>query len=260
MSTTTTTTNKINFHIRPAVPSPTNDDAAWIVSAFDSCIPHLKSIGSAGQWGTKPLSVARPGLLQSRIDSIAESHAWALAGKGDPVKVVILEAETSMPGGEEGRVNVGSMTLRGNYFAGYLTQGGRSKSKLREGGQEKETEALLIEGTIKRERERLERGESKGWMYLEVLVTSFDEGAKEFRRGAGAALVQSAVRFAKDELGLERMYVDCWAGNGGRLVRFYEARGFEKVALFTVPLKVDERGDFWEGMFLKMELGSKGEE
>jgi hypothetical protein len=77
------------------------------------------------------------------------------------------------------------------------------------------------------------------------------------------------------------MYVDCWAGNGGRLVRyviscfwsdldnrgwdsgemltedrFYEAQGFQKIDGFVVE-KAD--GQKWPGMFLRMDLGKKFE-
>ena len=44
------------------------------------------------------------------------------------------------------------------------------------------------------------------------------------------------------------MRVDCYAGNGGRLVAFYESCGFTPVGEFTV-------GDGWTGCLLVRDPG-----
>ncbi|KAK4442829.1 hypothetical protein QBC34DRAFT_223737 [Podospora aff. communis PSN243] len=214
------TTITPTFRIRDAVPSPANDDALFIAAAFDSCIPHLATIGSATQWGTEPIS-ERPNFHEQRTSSIAEAAEYLRTGAGKPVRVLIIDAET--PSG--GWVPVGSSTLRGNYFSKYLL------------------EQKHLEHETKRE---------GNWMFLEVLVTSFSEEARPYRKGAGAALVKHAKAWA-EELGMDVMFVDCWAGNEGKLVKFYEAQGFEKVDGFEVE-RPDGR-DPWPGMFLRMDIG-----
>jgi len=74
--------------------------------------------------------------------------------------------------------------------------------------------------------------------YVVALVTSRAARA----RGAGRALLEHAVADAR-ERGVERVRVDCFAGNGGRLVSFYESCGFVTVGEFTV-------GEGWLGKVL----------
>ncbi len=203
------------FLIRDALPAPSNADANFITAAFDSCIPHLAAIGSATQWGTVPLSSTRPGFLDRHIAAIADAERYRLAGAGagspPPVRVLIAEALVPPPpasaGGEGGvewgpsqetvLVPVGAATLRGGYLPGYV----REQEHLRE-----------ITG-------RLLSGEEGGYMFLEILVTAFSEATRGYRKGAGAALVKFAREWAETELGMGAMYVDCWAGNEGKLVR-----------------------------------------
>ena len=90
---------------------------------------------------------------------------------------------------------------------------------------------------------------SANYLYLEIVVTDF-RAANAHRKGAGAALVQHAKAFAK-QLGKEVMYVDCWAENEEKLVKFYEGQGFTRVVDFLVE-RHDSPG--WPGMFLQMEL------
>ena len=198
------------FLIRDALPNPSNTDAKFITAAFDSCIPHLATIGSATQWGTTPLSSARPDFVDRHITAIADAERSRLAGSagGPPVRVLIAEALVPPPaspgtGGGEGSsqetvlVPVGAATLRAGYLPGYV----RDQEHLRE-----------ITG-------RLLRGDEGGYMFLEILVTDFGEATRGHRKGAGAALVKFAREWAERELGMGAMYVDCWAGNEGKLVR-----------------------------------------
>ncbi len=74
-------------------------------------------------------------------------------------------------------------------------------------------------------------------VYVLVLVTAHRPDAK----GAGAFLLDVAVAQADaDGVGLVR--VDCFAGNGGALVRFYESCGFQRLTTFDV--------DGWPGQVL----------
>jgi len=76
-------------------------------------------------------------------------------------------------------------------------------------------------------------------LYVMVLV-----GSREpFARGAGRFLLQVAEQEAL-ERGLGLLRVDCFAGNDGALVRFYESCGFTRTERFTVrdwPGQVLER-------------------
>lgn len=75
-------------------------------------------------------------------------------------------------------------------------------------------------------------------IYVVVLV-----GAHEpFARGAGAQLLDVAADEARAR-GIGRLRVDCYAGNGGALVAFYERCGFRRTETFTV-------GD-WPGQVLE---------
>lgn len=189
------------FRIRDAVPSPSNADAQFITSAFDSCIPHLATIGSASQWGTTPLSSARPDFINRHITAIADAEKYGLTRSGSPVRVLI--AEGILPNGDY--IPVGAATLRGGYFSKYLFE-------------QKHLEEIISKALA---------GERGGFMFLEILVTDFTETTKACRKGAGAALVKHAKGWAK-ELGLGVMYVDCWSGNDGKLVKY--------VIAFPLPL------------------------
>ncbi len=74
-------------------------------------------------------------------------------------------------------------------------------------------------------------------LYVVVLVGSHEP----FARGAGAHLLGRADDAAR-ALGVGLLRVDCFAGNGGALVRFYERCGFAPAGTFSV-------GD-WPGQLL----------
>ncbi|KAK4150902.1 hypothetical protein C8A00DRAFT_45795 [Chaetomidium leptoderma] len=200
------------FRIRDALPCSSNTDAKFITSAFDSCIPHLATIGSATQWGTAPLSSARPNLITRYITAIADAEKYRLTGSGPPVRVLIAEA--LLPSGEY--LPVGAAALRGGYIAQYV----------------------LDQKHLQEVTSRALAGEEGEFMFLETLVTDFSEATKEYRKGAGAALVEYAREWVGKELGMG--------------VMFYEAQGFQRVDGF-VSEKPD--GEKWPGMFLRMELG-----
>lgn len=81
-------------------------------------------------------------------------------------------------------------------------------------------------------------------LYVVVLVGSHEP----FARGAGAHLLTVAEDEARErDLGLLR--VDCFAGNDGALVRFYESCGFTRVETFSV--------DSWPGQLLQRQLARR---
>jgi len=84
-------------------------------------------------------------------------------------------------------------------------------------------------------------GEPEG--YVQVLVTAREHA----RQGVGRALLDHARAEAVSR-GARLLRVDCWAGGGGALVRYYRACGFTP----TVRFRVGE----WEGQLLEQHLES----
>ena len=80
-------------------------------------------------------------------------------------------------------------------------------------------------------------------LYVRALVTSREPAA----RGAGRLLLDHVVVEAAAR-GVPQVRVDCFAGNGGRLVAFYESCGFVSAGDFTV-------GDGWTGRVLVRRVG-----
>jgi len=80
-------------------------------------------------------------------------------------------------------------------------------------------------------------------LYVRALVTSRALPA----RGAGRLLLDHAFALAADA-GLGQVRVDCFAGNDGRLVAFYESCGFVRVGSFT-------HGGTWPGALLVRPVG-----
>ncbi|MET9069305.1 GNAT family N-acetyltransferase [Streptosporangium sandarakinum] len=78
-------------------------------------------------------------------------------------------------------------------------------------------------------------------LYVQVLIND-----RRFHgRGVGAALLERAMTEAA-ELGVSLVRVDCYAGDDGRLVRYYESQGFTRAETFTV-------GE-WPGQILERRL------
>ncbi|WP_018658236.1 GNAT family N-acetyltransferase [Actinomadura flavalba] len=80
-------------------------------------------------------------------------------------------------------------------------------------------------------------------VYVSLLVTDRSRPGG----GAGAALLEHA-RAEAARVGADLLRVDCYAGDDGALVRYYERHGFTRVRPFTV-------GE-WPGQLLQQRLGS----
>lgn len=61
-----------------------------------------------------------------------------------------------------------------------------------------------------------ETDEKEPFVYLAYLISNRHAG--EERKGAGAALIALAKEETR-KVGVKRICLDCWGGNGGRLVR-----------------------------------------
>ncbi|MEV7413645.1 GNAT family N-acetyltransferase [Streptomyces sp. NPDC089919] len=78
--------------------------------------------------------------------------------------------------------------------------------------------------------------------YVRLLVTD----RRQAGRGIGAALLERAAEEAR-RAGVGLLRVDCWAGGGGELVRFYERSGFVRTVSFV-------SGE-WPGQVLARRIG-----
>ncbi|MEV6033984.1 GNAT family N-acetyltransferase [Nonomuraea sp. NPDC052116] len=78
-------------------------------------------------------------------------------------------------------------------------------------------------------------------LYVQVLVTD----RRYHGHGVGRALLDRAATEAA-ERGVGLLRVDCYAGDDGRLVAYYESCGFTRIAPFTV-------GE-WPGMLLQRRI------
>ncbi|OAL47293.1 hypothetical protein IQ07DRAFT_590145 [Pyrenochaeta sp. DS3sAY3a] len=240
------------FHIRT---TPLQTDTPFILEAFDSALPHLASIGSAAQWGTTPRSTQpvfvehvrasvaaaqsasteaavfvaevalTPGLEKSRLDSNLNVEGDGdAAGAGAQAPRVRKDADTPYP-----MLQVAAAALTGEFAAYVLAQ---------------EHLKPLVAGAI----------ESADFLYLSVLVSDFRAG--EMRRGAGGALMAQVRAYARGR-GKRAVWCDCWAGNGGKLVGYYEKLGFVAVGEFAAT---KDDGVVWEGKLLRMDVGGSEED
>lgn len=82
-------------------------------------------------------------------------------------------------------------------------------------------------------------------LYVRLAVTDRASAGQ----GIGAELLDHARALAR-EAGVGLLRVDCFAGNDGALVRYYEKQGFTRDEEFVVPL----RGSEWRGQILSQRL------
>lgn len=177
------------FHIRDA--EAEKQDAQFILAAFDSSLPHLNATGSERQWGTEPLS-AHPSFPGTITSAVEDAETYRRTGEGNLVEVRVAEVDAKpgeFPHVEGARMRVGGIVVKDGWWPAYVAKD--------------EDMAGKIEGV-------------ENWACVYVLISDFRAGAK--RKGAGAALVAEAAERARAR-GKGTLFVDCWAGNGRKLVR-----------------------------------------
>lgn len=79
----------------------------------------------------------------------------------------------------------------------------------------------------------------------ELYIVALIAARRPETRGFGHRLLRHADELAAKR-GISELRVDCWAGGGGKLVRFYESAGYSKHSTFEV------RG--WPGQILTRSL------
>ncbi|KAK6201925.1 hypothetical protein LQW54_009239 [Pestalotiopsis sp. IQ-011] len=223
------------FIIRDDTQSPR--DADFILAAFDGSLPHLASKGSGQQWGARPFS-ERDG-VRDRVESwIAASEASRRGEQGvEPGRLFVAEVELDPSEVTEEGVSVRTDPESGRRLLSVAAAGVR-KDWWPTYFKQFDHLQKLVEG----------EDAAGGVMYLEVLISDFRTGSA--RKGAGAVLLHKVKEYAVAK-GATKLYLDCFAGNDGNLVKFYEAQGFVSVADF-----VDEKNGGWPGRVLKMDLTS----
>ena len=183
------------FHIRDEALA---EDVGFILAAFDSTLPHLATIGSGAQWGseprsTKPSAVARiQGAVEKARSGTGENYAVFVAEVPiddglDPVAGSVRRDKS-----DKQMLQVGAAVVQGSFSA-YVAEQPHLDAHVREA---------------------VERDD---FIYLFVLISDFRAGA--LRKGVGAALVQRVKQYAVEK-GKAEIYVDCWAGNGEKLVGY----------------------------------------
>ncbi|CZR54570.1 uncharacterized protein PAC_04454 [Phialocephala subalpina] len=221
------------FHIRYA--GVALNDEQFIVEAFDSTLSYLVSIGSGEMWGSTPFS-EKDGFLEETLKDVEQSEKYQTTGSGDAVRILIAEIELSELSTSETRGNlrfridnnkqrflsVGTATIRENWLPAYVTS---------------KAEHLGLGGI-----------ELRDVLYLEVIITDYRTGSTS--KGAGMALIQSIVKYGR-KAGKRTLYVDAWAGNERKLVRYYEHQGFNVVGDFSMKRR---SGSTWLGTLLQMDL------
>ncbi|KAI0183677.1 hypothetical protein EV127DRAFT_446288 [Xylaria flabelliformis] len=223
------------FHIRSLREGI--EDGEFMIAAFDASLAQLASIGSGGQWGSKPLS--ERGRLDERTKIYEQAQRYQSTGEGDPIRIFVIEAEIpssvnadELPTSVYIRTDdagkkfliVGSMMLSEGLYPHYMRQ-----------HFEKESIKKELDGT-------------KDYIYVEALITDYRAGP--WRKGSGAALLEYSRRFCQ-ERGKRILYLDAWAGNGRKLVKYYEGQGFSLIDDFESPTP---DGSKWHGAFLRMDL------
>ncbi|KAF2825319.1 hypothetical protein CC86DRAFT_407537 [Ophiobolus disseminans] len=222
-----------HFSLRAA--SLTESDSSFIISAFDASLPYLETIGSLAQWGSTPFS-QRPGWVEETQQQLQEPKRNHIADMTNSLRVFVLEAELVEQGigrkdmeglhsrvDDDGRrfVLVGFAFVRGNWFPGYLPAVTVAQAW-----------PLQVEDCL----------------YIEVMVS--DARTKDLFRGVGAALIQEVRDYGRAR-GKKILYLDGWAGNERKLVRYYERQGFHEVAGFSLPRSQKEP---WVGSLMRLTI------
>lgn len=192
------------------------EDVDFILAAADSTLLHLASIGSGDQWGSTPFS-EREDRVEQIQGWISSSEAYRLGQPGSqPHKLFIAEVEVpegddtafaglSIRTDERGRrlASVGVAGVREHWWPKYVA-GPEGFESLQHVVKQAEAEG--------------------GFFYLDVLLSDFRASAA--RRGVGAALLEKAREYSVSR-GAKVLFLDCWAGNSGNLVK-YRNPGFRR--------------------------------
>lgn len=184
------------FHIRPATVAA--EDHIRMLAFFDSQLTWLASKGSEGQWGTESRSTDE--YKAKYRDKISRGEAQRdKSFSRDWIWTDILEAE----------VEADSLSAEFRELAGETAEVGTVRVPVA---------ALMLDGKAAEYVHSVlpEQDEKEPFVYLSYLLS--DRRTGEISKGAGSFLIEHAKSVVK-ELGIKRICLDCWRGNGEKLVK-----------------------------------------
>jgi hypothetical protein len=187
----------MKHHIRPA--SSALQDGARILSFTDSQLPHLASVGSGEQWGTASIS-ANPASQEKYKNLILRSEEAQTWGGADWLRISILEVEVEFN------------TLSDEIRSLVPPQDGYGElCRL-------PVAAVVLEGRSSAYTRPVVPEQDVGdpFVYVRYLVT--DRRVGFLSKGSGRILLEHAEEVARG-LGVGRLVLDGWSGNGEVLVR-----------------------------------------
>ncbi|KAF7596137.1 hypothetical protein BBP40_003035 [Aspergillus hancockii] len=186
----------------------TLDHVPAVIHLLDLAVEWLVSLGRVGQWGTVPWS--------EKPKSAERIKEFATTCFGIWLAVKVLDEEAVL---EEPESSATLYTSPGGEFRGIIVGAMAVGDKMPYSPPVDEPET-----------------------YVRLLVT--DRRWKN--HGVGSRLLEHAKKLAREEARVSLLRVDCYGGDDGRLIQYYESQGFERFAAVDV--------DGWPGQVLAMRL------
>ncbi|KAK6215810.1 acetyltransferase [Colletotrichum tabaci] len=218
-------------------------DAPFIVEAFDSTIPHLAAIGSGEMWGS--LFSEKEGFVEETADDVKKSEAYRTTEEGEALRIFVAEVDVEPAAAPFPHSSAGCPGLRYRTADDGMRMLSVGAAFIRDNWLPGHVESQFHVDAIRAELEG-----KAGFVYIDVLVSDFR--TRHHRKGAGEALLRRAVDYGLEK-GMKALYVDAWAGNEEKLVRWYERQGFTAIADFEMKRA---NGTIWPGTLMRMSLGS----
>jgi hypothetical protein len=183
-------------------------DGPFIISAFDSALPFLESIGSHEQWGSTPFS-HRAGWAEETLQQIKDAERSRLTGAGDKDALRMFIVEREWPAEAESA----EILDAGQVHSRVAVDGRRFLSV----GFAFFREDWVPPSVTSQRHLQIGDAERRSLVYLEVIIT--DSRVGSLRRGAGAALIRGIRDYGRSRQ-KKAFYVDGWAGNERKLIKF----------------------------------------
>lgn len=178
----------------------TLDDVPAVLRLMDIAAQWLVSQGKTGQWGTEPFSTT-PRRIEQATEFANSGGLWLAVTASSATVETPESSEPAAAAKEDASSDPDSRNSAG-AVVGALTVGGMQS---------------YVQPVTEPE------------LYIRLLVT--DRNWKG--HGIGTMLLDHARKLAR-ELGISLLRLDCYAGDDGKLVKYYESQGFERTDAFEV--------------------------
>ncbi|ROV92409.1 hypothetical protein VPNG_09590 [Cytospora leucostoma] len=206
----------LRFHVREAETSLGDDQ--FVFATFDSALPYLASIGSYEMWGLIPFT-ERDGWTTETSQQVKDAETYRSTGRGDALRIFIVEAELPAEVVEEGGP--------GSSVGILLSADKRHELQTRTRPEDGRTvlpvcfafvrEDCIPKYIASQEHLRLEDADREACLYIEVMVADHRVGS-DLRKGCGAVLIQGIKEYGQRTY-RRALFVDGWAGNDKKLIR-----------------------------------------